>query len=181
MQLLASSRDYFAMISAVEIKRNVRIINSGYKRSRHQLRTLLYAKMAIIEVGGWTELSMDNLVERAGASLIETKNIKTLKDDIIKNTWGFDYEANFRKMLVRAIGLISVEKIESNVNAGTFTRMCASLQNLKIARNTVAHSYINPPGVTTTIPAPSLVISYFNDIHIGLKNYEHTMKTLGYI
>ena len=166
------------MISKKEIKRNIRFVSSGYKRCKHPLRTLLYSKMAVIEVGGWVELSMDYLVKRAGAGLVQQKNIDLLDKDIIKNTWGFDYDSNFRKMLIRVIGLTGVEKIEEGLDVAKFTKMNAAIQLLKSARNAVAHTYINPPGVTTVVPAPSLTNSYFLDIYDGLANYEKVMKKL---
>ncbi len=166
------------MISVTYIQRNVRTICAGYRAAAKPLHTLMLAKLAIIEVGGWVEMSMDDLVLRCGKKLKESKNDDHLKKVIVKNTWGFDYEKNFRQMLIRAVGLVTVEKIELRLDGAKFAKLNAALDMLKTARNNVAHTYVKHPVVTAPIPAPMVVASYFNDIYDGLKDFEKVMKSL---
>ena len=141
----------------------------------------MYAKLVIIEVGGWVELSMDDLVSRAGKKIRAPKNTRKLNDEIIKNNYGFDYERNFQHMLMRVIGLVMLEKLENRLNVAKLTKMTAALVLLKKARNTVAHTYVKNPSGGATITAPSLSMGYFRDIYEGLKEVEAQMKTLGLI
>lgn len=166
------------MIPATYIKRNIGTIAAGYKAAKSPLQVLLHAKLAIIEVGGWVETSMDDVVLRCGKKLKDKKNNSYVKDDIVKNTWGFDYTKHFRQMLIRVVGLVSVERIEAEVDGAKFAKMIAALKMLKTARHNVAHTYVKHVAVTAPIPAPNVVASYFNDIYVGLKDIEGVIKKL---
>lgn len=166
------------MIPSTYIKRNISTIGAEYKSAKKPLQIMLYAKLAIIEVGGWVEMSMDDLVLRCGAKLRNPSNISHLKKDIVDRTWGFDYNKSFRQMLIRAVGLIAVEKIESTVDGGKFAKMTAAIDMLKTARNNVAHTYVKNIAVTAPIPEPAVAATYFNDIYVGLKDMEAVMKSL---
>ena len=143
--------------------------------------TLLYAKLVIVEVGGWVEMSMDDLVERAGNNLNTSTNITYLEKEIIKKNYGFDYDRNFRQMLMKVIGLVRLEKLELRLDTAKFTKMKAALELLKKARNSVAHTYVKNPSGGATIAAPTVSISYFHDIYDGLKDIEANMKRLNII
>lgn len=166
------------MIPVTYIKRNVNHLGTSYRKSHKPINSLLYAKLAIIEVGGWVEISMDDLISRAGARLMVAANKKHLEKKIIERTWGFDYHSNFRSMLIQVVGIICVEKIEKSVNAGIFAKMQAALTLLKTARHDVAHTYIKNATFGAPIPAPSVVLSYFADIYAGLKDIEATMRKM---
>ena len=121
---------------------------------------------------------MDDLVLRCGKKLTEPVNEAYLEDTIIKNTWGFDYTKNFRQMLMRTVGLTTLEKIEGAVDGAKFAKMNAALNLLKAARNDVAHTYVKHIAVAAPIPAPTVVATYFQDIYVGLKDMEVVMKNL---
>lgn len=166
------------MIPVTYIKRNAKSLEVSYNKSTKPLMTLLYAKLAIIEVGGWVEMSMDDLVARAGKRLTTPSNIKLLENQIIDKTWGFDYDKNFRPMLMRVIGLVRLEALERSLDIKKQTKMKAALGLLKGSRNAVAHTYVKNPAAGTPIAAPSVSISYFNDIYDGLKDIETKMKRM---
>lgn len=140
--------------------------------------TMLYAKLLIIEIGGWVEVSMDDLVERAGRTLRIDSNTKYLEDEIIKRNFGFDYDSNFRPMLMKAIGIVKVEAVEKRLDITKFTKMKAALKLLKQARNSVAHTYIKNPTGGVMITGPSVAMSYFQDIYDGLMDIETSMRVL---
>jgi len=72
------------MISVTYIERNAKSLTTCFNKSTQPLMTFLYAKLVIIEVGGWVEMSMDDLVKRAGRGLKDSDNIKHLDNEIIK-------------------------------------------------------------------------------------------------
>lgn len=166
------------MIPVTYIKRNISTIGARYNAANKPLDVLLLAKLAIIEVGGWVEMSMDDLVFRCGRKLKKPENESYLVNTIIRPTWGFDYRKNFRKMLIQAIGLATLEIIESAVDGAKFAKMTAALNLLRAARNDVAHTYVKHITVAAPIPAPTVVATYFQDIYIGLKDMEAVMKQL---
>lgn len=166
------------MIPVTYIKRNTHLLTTSFNKSTQPLMALLYAKLVIVEVGGWVEMSMDDLVERAGKGLSKTENIKLLEKDIIKRTYGFGYEQNFRPMLMKTIGLVKLEKLEGKLDTSKQTKMKAALEMLKASRNSAAHTYVKSLAGGATIDAPSVSMSYFQDIYDGLKDIESNMKSL---
>lgn len=166
------------MISVTYIQRNIAHLDTKYRSAASPLSSLLYSKLAVIELGGWIETSMDDLIYRAGKKLKHPVNVKELKDSIVGKTWGFDYKSNFRRMMIQVVGLIAVEKIEKIVDAGRQAAMVATLGILKTARNDVAHTYVKHPHFAAAIPAPSVISGYFAVIHAGLQAIEAAMRKL---
>lgn len=164
------------MIARTYIERNLKVLTKSFNSASSTLLTVLYAKLVIVEVGGWVELSMDDLAKRAAKSLKEPSNIK-FKDNIIKTNYGFDYESNFRKMLMSMIGLIRIEALEKSLDIAKHAKMKAALSNLKIVRNQVSHTYVKNISLGT-ISAPSVTHSYFLDVYNGLLDIEKNMKAL---
>lgn len=166
------------MIASTYIMRNLASLASSYKEAKKPLHLLLFAKLAIIEAGGWVEMSMDDLVLRCGKKLTVPDNATHLKKQVVDRTWGFDYDLHFRQMLIKAIGLVTVEKIECSVDGAKFAKMSASLSLLKTARNDVAHTYVKYLNPVAPIPSPPVVKSYVVDIRDGLKEMESVMRGL---
>ncbi|WDG50455.1 hypothetical protein [Pseudomonas chlororaphis] len=164
------------MIARTYIERNLKVLTKSFNTAPSTLLTVLYAKLVIVEVGGWIELSMDDLAKRAAKSLKETANTK-FRDNIIKTNYGFDYDMNFRQMLMKMIGLVRVEALEKRLDVATHTKMKVALSNLKIVRNQVSHTYVKNISLGT-ISAPSLTYSYFLDVYNGLLDIEKNMKAL---
>lgn len=164
------------MIARTYIERNLNVLTKSFNSAPTALLTVLYAKLVIVEVGGWVELSMDDLAKRAAKNLKEPSNTKA-RDQIIKSNHGFDYDNNFRGMLIKMIGLVGIEALEKRLDVAIHQKMKAALSNLKTVRNQVSHTYVKniAPG---TISAPSLTHSYFLDVYHGLLDMEKHMKAL---
>lgn len=166
------------MIASTYIIRNLTSLASSYQGAKKPLHLLLFAKLAIIEAGGWVEMSMDDLVLRCGRKLKVPDNATHLKKQVVDKTWGFDYDKHFRQMLIKAIGLVTVEKIERSIDGAKFAKMSASLALLKAARNDVAHTYVKYLNPASPIPSPPVVKGYVIDIYDGLKEIESVMRGL---
>ncbi|AKU23503.1 hypothetical protein [Massilia sp. NR 4-1] len=165
------------MIPVTYINRNTSALTVCFNKANKPLLTLLYAKLVIIEIGGWVEMSMDDLIERAGKKIKDPKNVKVLEQDIRRNS-GFQYDTNFRPLLIKVVGLVRVEQLEAKLDMVKHTKMKAALDMLKAARNSVAHTYVKNPSGGAVIAAPSVSITYFKDICDGLMNIESEMKKL---
>lgn len=158
------------MISRSEIEQNLRRLDRRYRRERQPKELLYISKLAVLELCGWIEMSMDDVVERCLIrKLREASNRKTGKT-FVKRNYGFEYERHFRGMLISTIGIIGVEKIEAQLDPVNHAKLTAHLKALHNVRNSLAHTYVR--GVTTTIEAPSQTIARFNEIYIGLKEYD---------
>jgi hypothetical protein len=106
------------MIAKSYILKNLKSLDHSYRHARNGKDAQFFAKLAIIELCGWIEESMDDIILRCGRKhLKESANRKYCEKDVVKRTYGFDYDSNFRFMLIRVLGLIAVEKLENQMNA----------------------------------------------------------------
>lgn len=163
------------MIVKRHIILNLRQLNRSFLDAESQKHGVYFAKLAILELCGWIEVSMDALIiEHCNRHLTQRRNLRFVENDVVKKTYGFDYESHFRKMLINIIGIIACEKLEAQVNVAVFTKFIAQLNSLKLARNGLAHTYLK--GMTAIIDAPSVTMSRFDDIYAGLKEYEAILR-----
>jgi hypothetical protein len=132
--------------------------------------------LAILELCGWIEISMDAMVRRCAKKNLRLQANRQFTDTIIRRTYSFEYDLHFRKMLIHVIGLTSLEKIERRLDPVEFQKLTAALHALKLNRDNEAHTYIK--GVTAVIDAPSVTRGRFKDVYDGLEHFDRTMKRL---
>lgn len=162
------------MIAKTYIQANLSKLDRLYNSALSVQHGLFYSKLAIIEFCGWIEISMDDLIRRcAKRNLRDSNNIKQVEKDVIKRTYGFEYETHFRKMLVQVIGLKNVEKVERRVNPAKFVKLKGALTTLKTSRDSAAHTYLK--GVAIVLDAPSLTKARFIDIYDGLTEIDRVL------
>jgi hypothetical protein len=138
---------------------------------------LFFSKLAIIELCGWIEESMDDIVLRCATRLLdEPSNRKYVQNDVVKRNYGFDYEKNFRQMLIKLLGLVNVEHIEAQIDLAKHQAMNAALSNLVIQRNTEAHTHIK--GVGKMIDAPSVTLSRLSVVYDGLMEFDRAIRRI---
>ncbi len=138
-----------------------------------------FAKLAIIELCGWIEESMDDLVTRCSARHLKIPDNRDFcKSQIIKRTYGFDYDIHFRMMLIKLLGIITVEKIEKQLDQAKHVTLKSTLGNLKVVRDAVAHTHLK--GTARTLDAPSVMINRFQIIYDGLLDVDQTMRRSGW-
>lgn len=165
------------MIGKTTILQNLNKIERLYNGSTDAKESLLYSKLAILELCGWIEESMDDIVKRyANRHLRNKKNKKFVEKEIIQHVYGFEYKRHFRTMLIQIAGLITVEKIERRVDPVKLQLMQTTLNSLKTTRNNEAHSHLK--GITKRLDAPSVTKSNFVKVYDGLKNFEDELKLL---
>ena len=88
------------MVNKSAIARNLSEINSRYNKSRRPRDPLYFSKLALIELCGWIEVTMDSIVLHcAKRYLREAKNLEFVQERIQK-TYSFIYESHFRAMLM---------------------------------------------------------------------------------
>ena len=167
------------MIRKTQIQSNLNQIEKLYQKymsGRRGRRGEYFSKLAIIEVCGWIEESMDNIVRGcANKHLKEPKNLRSV-ENLVNRTYGFHYEDNFRDMLIHIIGIIKLEILEQIFDQHKFTQMISSLNVLKQRRNELAHTYIK--GTTPTIDAPSWTERRFQYVYEGLKDIESCINKM---
>ena len=137
-------------------------------------KTSSYSKLALIELCGWIEETMDDIVLRCATRCLQSPvNLKFI-DKTVHNTNSFEYEA-FRKMLMMVIGLATLEKIEEELETtGKISALKGDLGNLKTSRNRAAHTHTK--GTLTTYDAPSKTKYNFDRIYALLTELDAELQ-----
>lgn len=167
------------MVTKASVEANLRDLDLLYQKSSSTKESLFYSKLAILELCGWIEESMDGIVVRCARRHLKTpSNIKYIEKKVIQQTYGFEYEKHFRMMLIRLVGLIYVEKLERSVDPAKLARLQSTLAALKRVRDTEAHTHLI--GATKRINAPSATYKQFTDVHDGLMEYDKQIRRLSF-
>lgn len=166
------------MISRVDIQQNFTEINNLYQQSTNSKEALYYSKLALIELCGRIEESIDELMLAcANRNLSVSNNRDFVENEIIGLTYGFEYNKHIRGMFMRIIGIINLEKLEKTVDPIKFHLMKSALGTLAISRNKAAHKYIN--GTTASIDAPSTTDRNFQYVYDGLEDIDNCISRIG--
>jgi len=165
------------MVGKTSILENLKRLETLYNESvTSEKKCLFYSKLAILELCGWIEESMDDIVRKcANRKLKENANQEHI-DNTIKLTYGFVYDKHFRKMLIELIGLINVERLEMRIDKAKFQNMKSTLGLLRSFRDIEAHTHLK--GTTRILDAPSATINKFSMVYEGLKEFEEKLKIL---
>jgi hypothetical protein len=163
------------MIAKSYIKNNLDQIEKLYNTSSSIQKGLFYSKLAMLELCGWIEITMDDIVLRHSKRILRVNsNINFIENTVIKKTYGFEYDRHFRRMLMHVIGLKGVEELERGIDSVKFQLMVSALRSLKPYRDQEAHEYIK--GTTRTLDAPSVTKRRFVDVSNGLKDIDTYLR-----
>jgi hypothetical protein len=163
------------MITKGYIDSTLKELDAAYSSAATPADAQRYAKLAIIELCGWIEESMDSIVLRCSKRHVKHPANQTYcEQKIIKRTYGFDYQDHFRFMLIRLVGLINVERLEQQVDQPKYIQMTAALSSLKALRDVEAHTHLK--GTTRTLSAPSVIISKFQPVYDGLMEFDRNLR-----
>lgn len=167
------------MIVKGVIYKTLKDLDRLFTKENDPSKQLFYSKLALMELCGWIEVTMDNIVDGVcKKNITNPDHIKKIQADIKRNS-NFHYDDNFKKMLAHVIGLSSIEKIENKATPQKLLTLKATLDSLKGPRNSAAHTFIKGAGVS--INAPSVTLANFNILFEGFKDFKATMKLLGII
>ena len=138
---------------------------------------MYYAKLSLIELCGWIEVSMDGIVRACAKKHVKDANkLLYIENTVIGPTYGFTYNDHFRGMLIEVIGQPKVEELENALDPLRFHLMKSSLGSLRVARNQEAHTYL--ANITQTLLAPSTINKHFLQVYDGLKDLEICVRRL---
>ena len=105
------------MIAKTYIEANLKGIQRRFDNARTQKEPLYYSKLAILELCGWIEVSIDDLICRCVRRRVkDTIVMENFEKNVIKPVYGFHYSKHFRKMLCSALGEITVHDIENSID-----------------------------------------------------------------
>ena len=166
------------MIARSNIEKNIRQLATLYNSAKNPKKELYYSKLAVLELCGWIEESMDDIVVKCcNRTIKEARNKKYIREKVVDKNYGFEYERHFKNMLATVIGLSSFEKLERQLDPVKLAQLKSTLGSLKGPRNSAAHTHIK--GVAASIDAPSVTLQNFTLVFDGLKNIETNLRTMG--
>ena len=162
------------MITKSYLFKTLNRLDKLYNDSTSDDQKIFYSKLALIELCGWIEETMDDIVLRCAKRCLKSEANQKFIDKTIGDTYSFGYEA-FRKMLMMVIGLATLEKIEEKLeNTGKISALKGDLGNLKKSRNRAAHTHTK--GTLRTYDAPSKTKHDFDRIYALLTELDAELQ-----
>lgn len=164
------------MVKKGNIKKTLQELNRLYRNDATGRYSEYYSKLAHLELCGWIELAQDEIVLWAANKHIKNnQNLRDIKSTVKRNS-NMGYDNNFKSMMKEVIGLIGFEKLEKKVDLTHRNILEVELENLKVTRN--SHAHTNIKDCTRTLDAPSTNLSRMEKIYDALKEYERKIKQM---
>jgi hypothetical protein len=166
------------MIAKSYILSTLKELDSLYNHSTSQKKAIYFSKLALIELCGWIEETVDDIIQKhANRNLKSSSNRMYCKNSIVKQNFGFQYNNNIRPMLINLLGLIGVEKLEKELECtGKVSLLKSYLGNLKATRDEAAHTHLK--GFTRSYNAPSRTLGDFARICLILEEIDHKLRSM---
>lgn len=162
------------MIAYSYIEKNLKVLDTRYMRSGSIMDKNFASKLAILELCGWIEQSMDDCILSASFRVLKQTNNRQLIENGVSRHHGFEFERNFKPMIINLIGVWGFEKISRSIDSAVELKFINELNVLKSKRNSLAHTYTK--GVTQHYDAPSVTIERLVNVKAGLKAYDAALR-----
>lgn len=164
------------MIARTNIQQTLAHLDTRYNGASSSREAVLMSKLAVLELCGWIEESIDEIALRYGRRLLRKPVSRVyLEKKIVKPVYGFEYELHFKKVIIGLLGVVLFEQVESKVDQAKRAKLEATLSNLKQQRDRQAHTHLQG---TPAINAPSATIADFKVVYEGLKEFETIIRSL---
>lgn len=163
------------MIAKSYISKTLNELEKLYNNASSQKKAIYYSKLALIELCGWIEETVDNIfLMHVNRNCHNPDNKKYYKDRVVARNSSFQY-TKIREMLINLIGIIETEKLEKKLERSSqITLLTSYLANLKTARNEAAHTHLK--GGTRTYNAPSRTIYDYQNILCVLEKIDNELR-----
>ncbi len=162
------------MIAYSYIERNLNALDVRYRKSKSIKDASFVSKLAILELCGWIEVSLDDCIERASVRVLKDSESRKFIQDKIKKNYGFEYENHFRGMMVNLVGIWGFERIVRNIDAGVSANFMSELKSLTVKRNSLAHTYTL--GATQHYDAPSSTLGRLINLKAGFSAFDRELR-----
>lgn len=149
------------------------------KNKKGPLHAVLYSKLAILELSGWIEETIDNiLLEYVDKKISDIALQEIIKTEIIGKVYGFKYHSDYKPLMIKVLGPQKYHKVYlALVKNHQHDIFCSQLNELTKQRDVAAHTS-SKEGVTPHFYAPSSTYVRFKTIYQILKIIN---RTVGYL
>lgn len=166
------------MIKKLNIHNNIDSIDKLFNQTRSKKELFFYSKLAILELCGWIEITMDDIILNYSNKKLLVSSNKTLVEKNVKRLYSFDYD-KFRDLATDLVGLVRVEKLETKLDlTGSLQILRTTLGNLKTKRDSLAHTHSQKTQITARIYAPSDIKNDFLKIYSCLQEFQRELNKL---
>ena len=164
-----------------DLLNRLQILHEENEAAKDDTLIKLYSKIAVLELCGWLEQALDELVLTYAQLQLSSEGIKTLKKDKINKISSFEYK-QFRDMLIYVIGLIHVEKLEESFAVSRLQDILDKtllMERKKHAHTTTAGvEHRTPSGEMFTYRSPSLIKGDLNTLYDLLIEVETNLNSI---
>ena len=138
---------------------------------------ILFSKLAILELCGWIEVSVDKvLYEYVNSNLSKEENKKFIKEKI-DGIYGFKFKTNLQPLFCSVLGIKNYETIIDTLSEQELSDMQTTLGNLAKLRDFAAHNNTQV-GVTPNYNAPSQTITNYRKLKPAFEKIEKEIQKL---
>ena len=106
------------MLHSNRIHKSLKNINREYDKSmsNNDYRwPIMYSKLAILELCGWIEEGFDEIARNSVRRKLKTKASRSLLENKIKRTHGFEYDKHAQQLLGIALGTVKLSELEKKL------------------------------------------------------------------
>ena len=165
------------MINFTDILSTLNRLEQEYTSCSDNQMPVLYSKLAVLELCGWIEQSVDTILyEYVDNNILDPDCKKKIKSIIKKNN-GFNYDRNLFPLFCSVLGINNFENIIDTIPQVHFQNFKTITENYTDERNKAAHTD-TPLGTARKYNAPSQVINDFNLIKPAIQIIETEIKKL---
>jgi hypothetical protein len=133
-----------------------------------------YSKFAVLEVSGWVEESVDQIL-RDCAKLVTTDKRNAIDfGKRLKKCNGFSYDGHVRECLICLVGLAGADLFERTMPTEKLNALRSGLNTIYEVRCGLAHTHV--VSGSQTIDAPSKSAERLRNIVDALQSMESTLQ-----
>jgi hypothetical protein len=171
------------MIDTTEINSTLLSLDRYYlacRSSDASNKTLnFYCKLAVIELSGWIENTMDNIIHQSANRTKFSKEVQDILISRVKRNHGFHFADNFLPLLLLLIGTRNYETLnKEHLNSPQHSGLQDLLSNLKKLRDSCAHTHLQTDD--KQIQTPSSLRDQLKTIADGLSTVDAWLRNNGH-
>lgn len=163
------------MLPDIELRANLVLVDQLYTAAVGPVLPAMYSKIAVIELCGWIEECMDEII-KSHHSKLQQRNYADKLLLKVKKTFSFEYE-KFTDLKAYLIGHMGVEIVETKLDPVKFQNFKTAIGHLLGVRNSCAHTHLKITA-TPQLIAPSVAIRYLNDVQLCLIEIEGCLNRI---
>lgn len=161
------------IVDSSEILRTIKLCKRAYNTAKSQRAKKYACKVAIIELCGWVEVTLDDImIAHAAKHLHHPADIKKFREIVDRNS-GFQYNNHLLSMYSFINGRSGFRSLETEIDSTSRAGLESALSTLKPMRNDAAHTHM--AGAQATYFAPSRTEQLCKLILAGFEEFERVI------